>query len=82
MNKEAYIVKEARRESYMTYNHLAKNYLFTESAEDAALFDSYVEAMDAVEDYSITNGLVDVSDMIVQKIKITYEVLEEIQPTF
>lgn len=76
MNREAYIVKGPSN-TFMTENLLSKSYCFTDEEIDAKLFDTYSEVRDAVELYEEDGGCIDVEDMTIQKIKISYAVVAE-----
>lgn len=76
MNREAYIVKGPSN-TFMTENSLSGGYCFTDEELDAKLFDTYSEVGDAIETYEEYGGCIDTEDMTIQKIKISYTVVDE-----
>lgn len=53
------------------------NYWFTDEEIDAKLFYNPSEVHEAVKDYEENNGRIDAEDMIIQKLKVSYTVVEE-----
>lgn len=78
MYREVYRVKGPSN-TFMTENTLTGStgsYWFTDEEIDAQLFYTSSEAYEAVVDYEENGGRIDAEDMVIQKLKVSYVVVE------
>lgn len=78
MYREVYRVKGPSN-TFMAVDDLigrSGNYWFTDEEIDAQLFYTSSEAYEAVVDYEENGGRIDAEDMVIQKLKVSYVVVE------